>query len=166
MLVFASMHNILQNMKCVKVDGSGLLEAFDCARECGIPLCDRHNFVLGMKVLSTLHQLAVTQRFALRVSVLSASHLAKTDLFGSVDMNVTLVLEDKVTGMAQSHKSCVIEDSYEPRWENESFVFPLRDMDDPGEMIISDYDHDLLTNDDLIGAYLMGEIFTSLPVRH
>lgn len=74
---------------------------------------------------------------------LQAQHLPKKDLLGSVDPYCVLRLGSK------EHKSSTIKKNYNPEWK-EDFVFNI--TDEKEELVVTLYDWDRTSKDDLIGC--------------
>jgi len=74
---------------------------------------------------------------------LQAQHLPKMDLFGSVDPYCVLRLGK------EERKSSTIKKNYNPEWK-EDFVFNI--ADEKEELVVTLYDWDRTSKDDLIGC--------------
>ena len=74
---------------------------------------------------------------------LQAQHLPKMDLFGSVDPYCVLRLGN------QERKSRIIKKNYNPEWK-EDFSFNI--TDEKEELMVSLYDWDRTSKDELIGV--------------
>lgn len=156
-----------QRLADAEVDGA-CVKGFNSitAAECGVGVGDREHLVRGMKLLYRLYTQACRFRHEVKISVLSAQHLPKMDLYGSIDSYVRLDLENTKTGTVQNYITPVVEDTYDPVWKNAHGIFHIKDLHDPGELKVSVYDSDLWTQDDFVGAFLFEEVFTSLSVSY
>jgi len=154
-----------QRLADAEVDGA-CVKGFNSitAAECGVGVGDREHLVRGMKLLYRLYTQACRFRHEVKISVLSAQHLPKMDLYGSIDSYVRLDLENTKTGTVQNYITPVVDDSYDPVWKNAHATFHIKDLHDPGDLKVSVYDNDVWSQDDFVGAHLLGEVFSSLSV--
>ena len=57
------------------------------------------------------------------------------------------------TGTYQFHSTSVVTDDFDPEWKDESYLFNINDLHRPGELSLMLYDHDIITQDDLVGTW-------------
>lgn len=135
----------------------------DWVRECRVPVGDQEALHRGLKILSRLHQASIEYLHLIRVTVEAASHLPKVDQYGLCDPYVLLKINNDVRGTTQEFCTTYKPKELAPTWKHQTFDIYVADLDDPGECIVRVMDHNLILQDQLVGCYLFGEVYCTLP---
>ena len=130
---------------------------------CGVPIGDQEALHRGITIVARLHEASLNACYQVHVSVRKVSNLPKMDIRSLSDPYVTLKLEDNQRGTSQEFCTTYKTDTLNAEWKYQVFDFDVADLLSPGELVVRVVDHDLLLKDEDIGAYLFGEIYSSVP---